>query len=178
MIDLGRYQEIIHDFETPEGKKSIGQIKNQSEGPIVFASGCYDILQPGHVIFFEQLRQLAGTVVVGVGRDSVVSELKQGRPIVNQANRAYMLAALKPVDHVILEDREIQNGKIDFAGTLKILKPDIFVLNSDDSGIKFKRVLCDTLGITLQLVDRVTTDFLTPTSTTDIIEKILSLPKN
>jgi len=57
-----------------------------------------------------------------------------------------------------------------------IIKPDIFVLNVDDSAIKEKKELCEKLGSKLKLVPRIVPNYLKPTSSTKIINKIRNLP--
>jgi cytidyltransferase-like protein len=140
---------------------------------IVFATGCYDILQSGHAVFFNQCRQYGDIVVVGVGRDHVISELKgPGRPVNPENNRLYLVAAFQDVDYATLNDTEIAPGKIDFQGVMETLKPDVFILNTDDSAIEEKRALCERNGIELVFVTREVPRVLEPTSTTRIIDKI------
>ncbi len=140
---------------------------------IVFCSGCYDILQPGHAVFFDQCRQFGDILVVGVGRDSVITLLKgPGRPINPETNRLYLVAAMQDVDYAVLNGAEILQGKMDHASILENLRPDIYVLNDDDSDIETKELPCDRLGITMQFVSRVVPPELEPTLTSRIIDKI------
>ena len=146
------------------------RFKNQR---IVFCTGCYDILQSGHAVFFNQCHEYGDILVVGIGRDSVISKLKgAGRPVNPENNRLYLVAALQDVDFAVLNDDKVKEGKIDFEGVLEKLKPDVFVLNRDDSAIKEKKNLCDKYKIQLVLVDRIVPKELEPTSTTRIIDKI------
>jgi cytidyltransferase-like protein len=165
---LGKWKKLI--FSSNQASK----IRKQVEGKnIVFCSGCFDVLQPGHSIFFEQCKRKGEVVVVGLGRDSTISTLKgSGRPINSEYNRAYLLASFKDVDYVIFNDAEIVSGKIDFSAVIRKLRPNVFVLNDDDSGIAEKQKLCNELGIKLILVKREAPDFLEPTSTTKIIKKM------
>lgn len=140
---------------------------------IIFCSGCYDILQSGHAVFFEQCREFGDTLIVSVGCDKVIKSLKgPSRPVNPENNRLYLVAALEAVSYVILGEDEFKAGKIDFYNTLKILRPDVMVLNSDDSAIEHKRKLCDEFGIEIRFVDRVVPDFLVATSSSEIIDKI------
>lgn len=139
---------------------------------IVFASGCYDILQSGHAVFFEQCKQFGTTLVIGLGRDSTIRTLKgASRPINPENNRLYLVAALQAVDYAILNDKTIHPGKIDFKEILEQLQPDVMVINDDDSALQEKTALCQTLQIHIQTVKRTVPDLLTPTSTTEIIRK-------
>ena len=140
---------------------------------IVFCSGCFDILQSGHAVFFNQCRQFGDIVVVGIGRDITVQKLKgPDRPVNPEINRLYLVAAFQEVDYVVLNDDTIGEGKIDFYDKLDLLKPDVFVLNDDDNAIAVKQNLCRSQGIDFILVPREVPEELIPTSTTHIINKI------
>ena len=140
---------------------------------IVFCSGCYDILQSGHAVFFNQCKQFGDVLVVGVGRDQTLEALKgPGRPVNPENNRIYLLAALQDVDYAVLNDFEIGEGKIDFKEVITQLRPDVFVLNEDDSAIEQKKQLCDQLGTQLAFVKREVPPELHATSTSNIINKI------
>jgi len=149
----------------------IKEIKNNGK-TIVFCSGCYDILQPGHVIFFNQCKEFGDILIVGIGRDSTIRQLKgENRPINHENNRAFLIASMENVDYVILNDKNILPGKIDFYDLLQRIKPDFFVLNEDDSAIEEKTKLCEKLRINLKLVKRIVPEYLFPTSSTEIINK-------
>ena len=140
---------------------------------IVFCTGCYDILQSGHAVFFNQCKQYGDLLVVGVGQDHVITELKgPGRPVNPQNNRVHLVAAFQDVDYTTLNDDNITPGKIDFKEVLEKLRPDVFILNNDDSGMEEKKQLCDRLEIKMEFVQRIVPKVLEATSTTRIIDKI------
>ena len=62
----------------------------------VFVSGCFDMLHSGHVRFLEEAAGY-GDVYVAIGSDQTVRELKGRAPVNTQAERKYMLEALKHV---------------------------------------------------------------------------------
>ena len=96
-------------------KDLAGIRKKNSDKKIVFCTGCYDILQSGHAVFFNQCRDLGDILVVGVGRDHIVTRLKgPGRPVNPENNRVYLVAAFQDVDFATLNDAELSAGKIDF----------------------------------------------------------------
>jgi len=147
--------------------------EENADRTIVFCSGCYDILQSGHAVFFNQCKSFGDLLVVGVGRDSTLTALKgPGRPVNPENNRVYLVAALQDVDYAVLNDARVGEGKIDFEEVITRLRPDIFILNRDDSAIAQKQALCDRLGVQIQFVDREVPAELIPTSTTHIINKI------
>ncbi len=147
--------------------------QNHPDNKIVFCTGCFDILQSGHAVFFNQCKALGDILVVGVGRDEIIAMLKgPGRPVNPENNRVHLVAALEDVNYAILNDKELIEGKIDFGNVLAALKPDIFVLNEDDSDVERKKELCDKNNIKLEFVKRVVPSVLDPTSTSRIIDKI------
>lgn len=81
----------------------------QGRGPrrVVFTNGCFDLLHPGHIQTLEAARSLGDILVVGVNSDRSVRALKgAGRPLVPEADRAEILAALEAVDFVVIFDSE------------------------------------------------------------------------
>jgi len=93
---------------------------------VVFTNGCFDILHPGHVRSLEAARALGDVLVVGVNADASVRRLKgERRPIVPEAERAEMLAALRPVTYVTIfeEDTPVE--------TIAALRPDVHVKSGD-----------------------------------------------
>ncbi|MGA2417789.1 MAG: adenylyltransferase/cytidyltransferase family protein [Candidatus Staskawiczbacteria bacterium] len=142
---------------------------------IGLCSGCFDIFHSGHAVFFQQCRELVDVLVVAVGSDSAIKKLKgPGRPVSSQNNRVYLVASIENVDYAILgsEAGNMKKGKIDFYDIAKNLRPDIFVLNNDDSNIAEKQKMCDNFGIKLILVERIVPDFLKGVSSTGIIKQI------
>jgi D-beta-D-heptose 7-phosphate kinase/D-beta-D-heptose 1-phosphate adenosyltransferase len=147
--------------------------EDNKDKKVGFCSGCFDILHSGHITFFRQCKELGDILVVGLGPDKIIRELKgQDRPINPENNRAYLLSAIQDVDHIILADESLAPGKIHFTNLLEKLNPNIFVLNDDDSALKEKKILADRLGIDLKLVSRTVPDYLEKTSSTEIINKI------
>ena len=95
-----------------------------------------------------------------------------GRPVNPENNRLYLVAAMEDVSFAVLNDDEIGEGKIDFSKVMTELKPDVFILNEDDSSVEPKQKLCDALGVKIEFVSREVPEELMPTSTTNIINKI------
>jgi rfaE bifunctional protein nucleotidyltransferase chain/domain len=93
---------------------------------VAFANGHFDLLHVGHLRYLQAARAEADALVVAVNDDASVASLKgPGRPVVPAAERAELLAALTPVDFVVL-----------FAGDspaplLALLKPDVHCKGTD-----------------------------------------------
>jgi len=73
---------------------------------LVFTNGCFDLVHVGHVRYLDQARQLGDVLVIGLNSDRSVKSLGKdiGRPIVNEHERAEVLAALACVDFVTIFD--------------------------------------------------------------------------
>lgn len=72
---------------------------------LVFTNGCFDILHVGHVRYLQAARALGDALLVAVNSDRSVRELKgAGRPVMNEDERAELLAALGAVDYVTVFD--------------------------------------------------------------------------
>ncbi len=93
---------------------------------IAFANGCFDVLHVGHVRYLADSKSQAERLVVAVNDDRSVSNLKgPGRPILNAADRAELLAALESVDYVVLfSDPDVNR-------LLRLLKPDVHCKGTD-----------------------------------------------
>jgi D-beta-D-heptose 7-phosphate kinase/D-beta-D-heptose 1-phosphate adenosyltransferase len=75
-------------------------------GRLVFTNGVFDLLHPGHVDVLVGARRLGDALVVGLNSDASVKRLKgPDRPVRTEAERSYVLAALEPVDAVVLFDQ-------------------------------------------------------------------------
>lgn len=93
---------------------------------IVFTNGCFDILHAGHVYCLEKAKSLGDRLVVGLNSDSSIRALKgPGRPVNTENFRAMLLAALLPVDLVVIFEEETPRALI------QALKPDCLVKGGD-----------------------------------------------
>lgn len=127
----------------------------------VFVSGCYDMLHSGHVAFFAEAAQY-GDLYVGIGSDKTIQELKNRKTINTDAERLYMVSALKMVKSAWVNRG---NGILDFLEDLKELQPDIFFVNSDGHS-PAKEQLCKELGIEYVVSKRLPHEGLPVRSTT------------
>ncbi|MFL6283850.1 MAG: D-glycero-beta-D-manno-heptose 1-phosphate adenylyltransferase [Pyrinomonadaceae bacterium] len=93
---------------------------------LVFTNGCFDILHVGHVRYLAEARRLGDALLVAINSDRSVRALKgANRPVMNEAERAEILAALAPVDFVTVFDDESPRTLI-----AKVL-PDVLVKGGD-----------------------------------------------
>lgn len=93
---------------------------------LVFTNGCFDLLHAGHVRYLSEARALGHALVVALNSDRSVRELKgEGRPILNEQERAEVIAALEAVDYVIIFDEETPRELI------ATLLPDVLVKGGD-----------------------------------------------
>ena len=93
---------------------------------LVFTNGVFDILHVGHVRYLEQARTLGDVVVVAINSDASARKLKgEGRPLINQDERAEILAALRTVDYVTIFD------DVSPRSLIARLLPDVLVKGGD-----------------------------------------------
>ena len=81
--------------------------REAQSGPVVFTNGVFDLLHPGHVDLLLGARRAGDHLVVGLNSDQSVRRLKgPERPVRNEAERAYVLAALEAVDCVVVFEED------------------------------------------------------------------------
>ena len=93
---------------------------------LVFTNGCFDLLHPGHVRYLSQARAMGDALVVALNGDRSVRKLKgEGRPILNEQERAEVVSALEAVDYVTIFEEETPRELI------AALLPDVLVKGGD-----------------------------------------------
>ena len=72
----------------------IAQHGRPRDTPLVFTTGCFELLHPGHVSYLAAARALGAQLVVGVNTDNSVCRLGKSddRPYVNERDRAVVVA--------------------------------------------------------------------------------------
>jgi rfaE bifunctional protein nucleotidyltransferase chain/domain len=87
---------------------------------VVWTNGCFDLLHVGHIRNFRDAKALGDILIVGINSDASVRAIKgDSRPIVNQTERAELIAALEMVDYVTIFDESTP------LVALSMLRPDI-----------------------------------------------------
>jgi len=101
--------------------------RTRQPGPVVFTNGVFDLLHPGHVQLLEAARKEGSALIVGLNSDASVRRLGKGteRPLMLEAARARVVAALAAVDCVILFDGDTPLELI------QSLAPDVLVKGAD-----------------------------------------------
>ena len=90
---------------------------------LVVATGTFDLLHPGHVLYLERSKALGDELVVIVARD--VNVRHKPKPILPEEQRRRMIEALRTVDRAVLGEEQ------DIFKTIEQLKPDIITLGFD-----------------------------------------------
>jgi len=115
---------------------------------IVFANGCFDTLHVGHARYVEGARREGDVLVVGVNDDSSVRGLKgPGRPVLDEDARSLLVAALRPVDYVVLFPEPTVEG------LLNELRPEVHAKGTDYTAETVpERAAAARLGIRVAIV--------------------------
>ncbi len=133
---------------------------------LVWTNGCYDILHAGHVRYLESAKSCGDILVVGVNSDRSIRTVKgKQRPIVNESQRAIVMAALTCVDYIIIFDDDSP------VGIIKEIQPDVYAKGGDytiDTINQQERRLVESYGGDIALIPGVE-----GMSTTEIIRRIV-----
>lgn len=93
---------------------------------VAFTNGCFDLLHIGHLTTLEQIKRRADILVVAVNSDASIRKLKgPGRPVVPAGERARLVAALKPVDFVVIFSEPTPLNAI------RAIRPDLLAKGGD-----------------------------------------------
>jgi len=108
-----------------ELKATVDRLKREGK-KVVFTNGCFDILHAGHTRYLRDARKLGDALILALNSDSSVRSIKGPmRPIVPEAERAEVVAALDSVDYVTVFDELTPLELIEY------LRPDVIVKGGD-----------------------------------------------
>ena len=93
---------------------------------VVLANGCFDLIHIGHIRYLKSASHMGDILVVAINSDSSTNRIKgSGRPILDQKQRAEILASFCFVDYITIFNEN------DVSKVLFALKPDIQVKGDD-----------------------------------------------
>jgi rfaE bifunctional protein nucleotidyltransferase chain/domain len=155
----------ILSFEDIESR--VAQLKAEGRR-IAFANGHFDLLHVGHLRYLQAAKREGDVLVVAINDDESVALLKgEGRPIAPEQERAELVAALEPVDLVVIFSGDSPGPLMDR------LQPDVHCKGPDygtPDRVPEYEVVRRYGGDTRLVGDP------KDHSTTDLIEKIRRLP--
>ena len=107
------------------------ELRSRDNVTIALANGCFDLLHPGHIAYLQAAAAEADLLVVGINADDTVRALKgPGRPVLEAADRARLVAALAFVDYATVFAEPTADRIIE------LLRPDVHCKGTDyNSGV-------------------------------------------
>ena len=116
-------------FARPAGREDAATLARRVRaggGTVIATGGCFDLLHAGHVRMLTAARALGDCLVVCLNSDASVTRLKgSDRPLVEQADRAAVLAGLGCVDAVAVFEED------DPRAVLRELRPHVWAKGGD-----------------------------------------------
>ena len=115
---------------------------------VVLANGCFDILHVGHIRYLQAAAGCGDRLVVAINADGAVCRLKgPGRPILDQAARARLVAALRGVAAVTIFP------ELSVEPLLRALRPDIHAKGTDYTADSVpEAAVARELGVAVRIV--------------------------
>jgi D-beta-D-heptose 7-phosphate kinase/D-beta-D-heptose 1-phosphate adenosyltransferase len=105
---------------------SIAAEARQRGQKVVFTNGCFDVLHRGHVHLLRQAKALGDLLIVALNSDRSVTTIKgPARPVMDQASRVELIAAMEMVDYVVVFDEP------DPYELIEAIKPALLVKGGD-----------------------------------------------
>lgn len=164
-------EELSHQHKDSDLKirsaasvKRLLESERQKGRTIVFTNGCFDLLHVGHVKYLQKARRLGDLLVLGLNSDASIRRLKgPKRPLIDQDERAHILAALDCIDYVVIFDEDTPLELI------REVRPHILVKGGDYQADQVVgKDVVESYGGRVELIT-----FVDGKSTTNIVEKIL-----
>ena len=104
----------------------------RSEGKtIIHCHGCFDLMHPGHIKYFQAAKMMGDVLVVTISPDRFVDK-GPDRPVFNEDLRAESIAALECVDYVSINKWPTAEE------TLRLIRPDIYVKGQEFENMEDK----------------------------------------
>jgi rfaE bifunctional protein nucleotidyltransferase chain/domain len=103
-----------------------GQAMRNANRTVAFTNGCFDLIHSGHLASLAQAAAAADELIVALNSDDSVRQLKgAGRPILDAAERAALIASLRPVSAVTIF------GEPTPLEIINQIRPDVLVKGSE-----------------------------------------------
>lgn len=103
----------------------VRQLRTQGK-VVVFTNGVFDLLHPGHIRYLQAARAEGDALIVGVNSDRSTRAIKgPSRPIIPEAERVEIVAALACVDAAVVFDEDNPHRII------SLVQPDVLVKGAD-----------------------------------------------
>lgn len=132
---------------------------------VVLTNGVFDLLHTGHLYYLQQARRRGDALLIALNGDASVRALKgPARPVQNEAQRAYALAALACVDAIVVFHTPRLTVEI------RALRPDVYCKAGDYTLEKLdpgERAALEEAGARIEFMP-----FLPGFSTTELIARI------
>ena len=97
------------------------EVTQKDKPPLVITNGYFDKLSSTHLKFLGQLRKFKGFSVVAINSDASIQRKKGKPPLLDEMERARLLASLQSVDRVLIFEED------NCCEVFKCLKPQIVV---------------------------------------------------
>jgi len=133
----------------------------------VMVSGCFDLLHGGHIAFFKAAAAF-GKLYVLIGQDQNLHQLKGKVPYFSQEERRFIVSSIKYVHEARISTG---SGMLDFEPDMYLIKPDIFIVNTDGHTPE-KEQLCKKLGVEYMVLERIPEEGLPPRSSSGTKKEI------
>jgi rfaE bifunctional protein nucleotidyltransferase chain/domain len=116
-----------------EIEKLAGKVKSLKDAgkKVVHCHGCFDLMHPGHIKYFQAAKKMGDVLVVTLSPDRYVDK-GPGRPVFDERLRAESIAALECVDHVSI------NKWPTAVETIKLLRPNLYVKGQEFKNLEDK----------------------------------------
>jgi rfaE bifunctional protein nucleotidyltransferase chain/domain len=166
-LDIYTSQKI---FPFSRAIQMVSQLKKEKK-TVGLCHGGFDLLHPGHIQHFESAKKLCDILIVSVTSDRFVQERKgEGRPILSDKLRAYMVSHIDCIDYVVISDYKKGVEVISMIQPTYYIKGPDFI-NKTTPGITAEREAIAAVGGSIQYTND------PKLSTTEIIRYIQNLQK-
>jgi rfaE bifunctional protein nucleotidyltransferase chain/domain len=160
---------VVPTITVPAKYKSVDELSAMSAQArkagrvVVFTNGCFDLVHRGHIHLLRQAKALGDILIVGLNSDVSVKTIKgPDRPIMPEADRIELIAALEMVDYVVVYSEP------DPYHIIAAIKPNVLVKGGDWSADEIVGAdVVEQNGGRVAVVP-----YLPEFSTTQIIERI------